>query len=222
MNGPSIIFDLDGTLVDSIEAHYMAFAQVMSEMGVDVSRDEFKGHFGKLAKFIVRDQLRSKGIEKDLDECQKIADKKQNAFMDYVDLVKILPGVNEFLADMQAQDVSMSIASNSVRKVIDAILKQTGVGERIDIIISVEDVEKPKPDPMMLNMAARVMEVRPDECIVVEDSVYGLKAAKTAGMATLAVLTGGAQRKNMQDAGADMIVDTLEGIDADTVLSLTQ
>ena len=222
MSVKAAIFDLDGTLVDSFDAHFKAFETSLEQMGASSSEDEFRMHFGKMAWVIVCDHLKSKGLVKTEEKCRLIAERKNELFLENVGLVRLIDGVIPFLDSLSDLGIPMSVATNSSRKNAYAVLESTGILDYFTAVLSCDDVQAPKPDPMMLELAASLMEVSKKESIVIEDSVYGIMAAKQAGMFTLGVLTGGAKKSDMQAQDADIISNRLDEVDIDELLNLTQ
>lgn len=200
-----VVFDLDGTLVDSLNAHYNAWRDVVKEeFDLDITLSEFRELFGKAGYVIMSQYLSSKGVTADFRE---VAQKKHRLFRrKYVGDVGLLPGARELLEELADAGIPSGVATNSPSANMDAMLAETGIGSLITACVSADDVAKPKPDPAMLEKAAEMLGVSARECVAVDDAVSGIDAAKTAGMKTVLVLTGSAEMNGQVDGGADKVV----------------
>lgn len=114
----------------------------------------------------------------------------------------------------------MAVASNSPRRNVDRMLQTTGLTGYLYAVVTVDEITKPKPDPQIFLKAAEKLSVKPSDSVVVEDSVHGIAAGRAAMMRTVAVLTGGASRQDLLNAGSDMLVDSLKEVDASAVRRL--
>lgn len=215
----AFIFDLDGTLVDSFEAHYLALRDVFREnFGVEFRRGDFRGLFGKLAPEIIRTFLEEKSVDYGDADFKALSDRKRVLFRDnYVGEVQVIEGVRDFLDRLVDSGMPMAVASNSIRLDVDAILDAAGLTDYFPVTVAVDEVDQPKPDPEMFHKAAGLLGADPNDCVVVDDSVYGVKAGLDSGMETIAVLTGGATRSELEDVGADFIVEHLRDVDLDAL-----
>lgn len=106
-----------------------------------------------------------------------------------------------------------AVASSSPGKNVEFMLKNPGLDEYFDIIVTMEDVKEAKPNPRIFQLAAEKLGVKPEECIVIEDSIHGIKAGKTAGMKVIGVQTGFRTQEELEKAGADLVVEDLEGLE---------
>ena len=215
----AIIFDLDGTLVDSMEAHFLSFrGAILEHAGIEFTRQDFRLLFGKLARIIAQEFLESKNLEQDFDY-DAIAEKKHEFFRNkHIQEVKLLPGVEKLLQDLEENNIPMAIASNSPRQNIEAMLKETKIKKYFKVTMAVDEVSKPKPHPEIYLTTAEKLGVKPAECVVVEDSTHGIKTAKNAKMKSKAVLTGGATQQELEAENPTLIVKTLEELDAQTII----
>ncbi|MBD3388078.1 MAG: HAD-IA family hydrolase [Candidatus Altiarchaeales archaeon] len=212
----AFIFDMDGTLVDSFEAHFRAWEDMFRDkIGASVTRDEFRGLFGMSMEEIFKDFLRHRGMEYEGD-LTPLVEYKQRLFRErHLPMTKVLPGAVVLLEGLEKAGVRAAVASNTTRENIEATLESAGLNSYFDAVVGLDDVERGKPDPGMFLKAASLLDAEPGECIVVEDSVHGLKAAKSAGMTAYAVLTGCSSAEELREAGADKVFETLDRIALD-------
>jgi HAD superfamily hydrolase (TIGR01509 family) len=123
--------------------------------------------------------------------------------------IKLLPGVLELLEALQGR-VNVGLASMNDRASINQLLKLTGTQRFFDVVVTAGDIAKPKPNPEIFLKCALNLKSTPNKCVVFEDSIFGVEAAKTAEMGCIAVLTGVYSRKELMKAKPDLIVDSLE------------
>jgi HAD superfamily hydrolase (TIGR01509 family) len=218
----AVIFDLDGTIVDSFNAYLSAYNDVVREdFGVDIPADVFRRLFGKKGTVIFRDYFEEAGLSSPDIDYESLTVRKNMAFIGkYVEGVKLLPGVLRLLEDLKADDVRLALASNSTGPNVLRTLEATGLEGFFEVVLSSDDVDMPKPSPQMYLKAASLLGVLPQECAVVEDTVHGIMAGKNAQMKTLAVLTGGAGREELEALSPNNLVENLDAIDAKFLESL--
>jgi beta-phosphoglucomutase len=125
------------------------------------------------------------------------------------------------LESLQAAGFKQAIGSSAPRRNLELILRLTKIGQYFQAVVSVEDINRGKPDPQIFQIAAGKLAERSDHCLVLEDAVAGVQAAKAAGMKCLAVRLGGHHSEAaLTQAGADLVVKSLEEISIETVRQL--
>jgi len=184
----AVLWDMDGTLVDSAEHHYEAWRATMAELGRTLSRDEFAATFGLRNDAILPRYL---GTAVSAADVQRIGDGKEAHYRDLVHArgVTALPGVREWLARLRAAGWRQAIASSGPRLNSETILAALGLEHALDAIIGAEDVVHGKPHPEVFLTAAARLGVDPARCVVVEDAPTGIEAGRRGGMHTIGVLT---------------------------------
>ena len=179
------IFDCDGTLVDSMPAHYRAWTQALDEFGAPgiFPKDVFYGMGGVPTAEIVR-QLNSRhGTMLDPDS---VCERKEVLFCELVHEVQPIAPVVAFARQVAAR-APVSVASGGHRAIVLRTLELSGLGDLFSIVVGAEDVGRGKPAPDCFLLAAEHMEVRPERCLVFEDSFKGIDAATAAGMQSVLV-----------------------------------
>ncbi|WP_406404135.1 HAD family phosphatase [Streptomyces sp. NBC_00879] len=182
----SVIFDLDGTLVDSEPNYYEAGRRLLAQYGV---RDFSWEHHTRFIGIGTRETLEilrgEYGIEAPVDEL--LAGKNRN----YLELARasteVFPEMRKFVELLHAEEVPMAVASGSSRAAIEAVLAGTGLDAFITTAVSAEEVARGKPEPDVFVEAARRLGAPPAECVVLEDAAPGAAAAHAAGMRCIAV-----------------------------------
>lgn len=204
----AVVWDLDGVIVDSGEAHNYSWTVMAREFGVpyDPERD-FRGIFGRHNTDIITSQW----SVTDPVEIGEMADRKEQIFRDAAKQLKPLPGVVDLVKALAEAGWKQGIGSSAPLANISLLLEVTGVAGYMEAIASGEDVTQGKPSPDVFLIAFRRLGVDPANGVVIEDAPAGVEAAKAAGAACLAV-TNTQDEKVLREAGADLVISTLEGI----------
>lgn len=180
-----LVFDLDGTLVDSMPAHFEAWCAALESYGAAgvFKEDVFYAMGGRPTQDIVR-ELNS---EYDLHlDPEAVAFAKRECFMRHLDRIKLHEEVADF-ARAQYGKVPMAVATGGTRLVAEKTLQAAGLTELFDDVVTADDVKRGKPDPEMFLKAAELIGVAPEKCLALEDAPAGIMSAQAAGMEVLAV-----------------------------------
>lgn len=207
MNIRAVLWDLDGTLVDSEEFHWQSWRYAMDAEGLPLTFEQFKASFGQRNQTILGKWLGAAATQADID---RVADAKE---VEYRRLaaehgLTPLPGAAEWLVRLQAAGWKQAIASSAPRLNVDAMLRALHLERYFDAIVSSEDVTHGKPDPEVFLAAASKLGVPPQRCIVVEDAAAGVEAARRAGMRSIGVSRG-------ERLHADLFVPSLADLPQD-------
>jgi beta-phosphoglucomutase family hydrolase len=205
-----VIWDMDGVLVDTGEFHFQAWSQALPEFGIPFTRELFTATFGMNNAGILAVLLGQTPAPELLAE---ISDRKEQLFRQAVrGRVQPLPGVLAWLERLKAAGIRQAIASSAPPANIDALVDELGLCDYFDAIVSGFDLPG-KPDPTLFLKVARLIGVPPERCVVVEDAVAGVEAARRAGMKCIAVTT---TNPTQALKGADVIVERLDALPPDT------
>jgi beta-phosphoglucomutase len=217
----AVIWDVDGTLVDTAELHFAAWARLAGELGKPFTRAEFTATFGRRNPEILGTLF---GADFGAAEFNALAERKEEYYRASArDGVQLLPGVRTLLEGLHASGVAQGIGSSAPRGNLDLILELTATGGFFEAVVSQEDAERGKPDPEVFLVAAQRLRVQAAHCLVMEDAVAGVQAAKAGGMKCIAVsFAGHHPAELLKQAGADLVVKTLEKIDVSTVQEILQ
>jgi len=199
----AVLWDMDGTLVDSAAYHWQAWHDTMSRESFPVTREQFLATFGQRNDSIVRAWLGAKATP---DLIQRIGEAKETLYRQLVREHGIapLPGALEWVNLLHRQGWGQAIASAAPRANVETILDVLRAGEYFQAIVSAEDVNRGKPDPEVFLIAATKLGVAPRHCIVVEDAEHGIEAAGAAGMKSIGV------SQNGKHLPADIVVRSLD------------
>jgi beta-phosphoglucomutase family hydrolase len=183
----AVIFDWDGVVVDSSAHHERSWEVLATKRGLPLPPDHFKRGFGKKNNVIIPDL----GWAADPTEVDALAHEKEEIYRAMVREkgIEPLPGVRELLAGLREKGIPCAIASSTERANLDLPLDLMGLRDFFQVIVSGEEVLHGKPDPAVFLVAAKRLGIVPADCVVIEDALVGIEAAKRAGMAVLAVAT---------------------------------
>jgi len=211
----AVLWDLDGTLVDSEEYHWQSWQHAMALDGTPVTHDQFMQTFGQRNETILRGWL---GDSVALERINRIADAKETEYRRLAAEHGLtpLPGAAEWLVRLQAAGWKQAIASSAPRLNVDVMLAALGLERYFDAIVSSEDVTRGKPEPDVFLIAAERLGASPDRCVVVEDAAAGVEAARRAGMRSIGVnrgrvLAGDVNVRSLEDLPANAFSQLLEG-----------
>ncbi len=202
----AILFDMDGVLVDSEEYIFEAAKLMFAEHGVKVHPHDALPFVGTGENSYISGIGRANGFEVDIER------DKARTYQIYAEITRgklsSLPGTKSFIRQCKQKGLKLAVASSADRVKIEINLREIGLPvDTFDVIVSGEDVERKKPFPDIYILAAKKMGIQPEECLVVEDAVSGVKAAKAAGAKCLALTTSFTADKLTE---ADIIQTSLE------------
>jgi beta-phosphoglucomutase len=219
MTAPAIIWDVDGTLLDTGEHHFRAWEHWAADAGFQFTRADFAATFGMRNPEVIRKLFLPDATD---EQTQAIAFAKEELYRQAVrrDGTELLPGVRPLLTEFHRRGWKQAIGSSAPRMNLELLLDVTGMREFFAAVVSGDDVRIGKPNPEVFLTAAARLETSPAQCVVIEDAVVGVQAAKAAGMRCLAVTCAGHHTSEaLTRAGADRVVGTLEEVRADELTS---
>ncbi len=200
----AVLFDMDGVLSDSEPHHVRAFRELFRRHGIILTNKDTSTIFGKLDEDIIRDLCKNKKIKCDV---KKWYWEKRKIVVSYLKKSRI-PSFPDAIALVKrvAKHFKIGVGTSSSHEEIDIVLKRLGIKRHFDVILGREDVRFHKPHPEIYLKLARRLRVKPSECVVIEDSIYGVEAAKRAKMKCIAVLNSFPASKLKK---ADLVVKSL-------------
>ncbi len=186
-NARAVIWDLDGVIADSAALHLESWRAMMAELGQELDEEAFHKLFGMINSEAVPLLLKRPLTP---EEVQRISSRKEAIFRSLVPgRLRPIPGALEWIARLRAEGWRQAVASSAPRPNIVTMFDALGLQGAFDAVICGEDLPAGKPDPAVFLAAARAIGVPPARCIVVEDAVVGVAAARRAGMKCIAVTT---------------------------------
>jgi len=197
----ALVLDLDGTLVDTVYAHVIAWQRAFAEHDLPIDGWRIHRRIGMSGGLFARAAAREVGRPLSPDEEESLQNLHGTLFRELLPSRRPLPGATSLLAELRRHGVRHGIATSGRRPEIDASLETLGVGAET-VVIERGDVLRAKPEPDLFLACAERLEVPPEECYVVGDAVWDLLAARRARMLSVGVLTGGYGEDELTRAGA--------------------
>ena len=203
----AVLWDLDGTLVDSAEFHWLSWRDTMAAEGITITYQQFLDSFGQKNDRILPGWL---GPGADAERIRRIGDAKEAEYRRLAGVHGLtpLPGAASWVRRLHSQGWQQAIASSAPRENVGVMLHALALDGLFEAIVSAEDVTKGKPDPQVFLAAAGRLGLPPDRCVVVEDAAVGVAAARSAAMKCV-----GVNREVVLDA--DVAVSSLLEVPAD-------
>ena len=204
----AVILDWDGTLADTREVVVASFQKALSDIHCEISSEFIERRIGIGSAETFREILHSSRIRFDETLIKSLVEKKIQSEIEMSREVKLFDGSLDLLENLQGK-VKFGLASMNDREVINNLLKMTKTKTFFEVILTADDISNPKPNPEIFLKCALKLRRRQEKCVVVEDSIFGVEAAKKARMGCIAVLTGVYSRTELENAGADLLVTSL-------------
>jgi len=193
------IFDLDGTLVDSVDLHAIAWLEALTKFGHDVSFEQVRGQIGKggdklIPVFLSADERADHG--KELEEWRG-----QRFKTEYLPRVRPFSAVPDLLERVRDGGLQIAVASSAKKDEVEKYLDIAGIAELVDLKTSSDDVEESKPAPDIFELVLKKLNLAAAQAIAIGDTPYDAIAARKAGVATIGVLCGGFTANSLRRAG---------------------
>jgi beta-phosphoglucomutase family hydrolase len=197
----AVIFDMDGTVVDTTRIEYDAWKQIFDEQQVDFPYEEYIQVLGAKGAEIVKER-----IDMNEDQIEELLEKKETYLKQLVEKngLQLIPDVEKVLREIRKLNLKMALATGSSQEKLDFILERFQIRQYFDVFVTADDVENGKPDPEVFLKAAEKLNVPPQECVVMEDASNGVEAAKNAHMTCIAITS---TRGKDQLEKADLVID---------------
>ena len=198
-----IIFDMDGTIVDSLPYHYEAWKIFFNENKVENFSEKLNEYKGGGTLDLMRTVYGNQYSKKEL---KKMSEDKEKIFRKiYKGEIKQILGFKKFLDELKSKDIMVGLASNAIRKNVSMIINELEIYDHFDSIICGDEVINGKPNPEMFNETIDRFNINKDECLIFEDSLEGVLAAKNSGVKVIGI-TSSSSNKVLKDAGCVMSI----------------
>jgi HAD superfamily hydrolase (TIGR01509 family) len=204
----AMIFDLDGTLVDTVETRIAAWLRTFDEQGIAADREQVAALIGSDGRRVARVVAEAAGVILDAERAEAIDRRSGEIYGELNTDPRPLPGAIELLGALDERGLAWAIATSSRREQVGVSVDALKL-ERRPAIVDGSQVENAKPAPDLLLAAAKKLGVEPARCWYLGDSIWDVQAARAAGMQAIAVTSGSATAGDLEAAGAQLIVDDL-------------
>lgn len=210
----AVIFDLNGTVLSDEDEYGLAFKRVLVSLGADVESDQphvsgigVEENWPKL--------LKEYGV-KTKKTTKELARETQNEYRKQIKNVTVREGFEEFVGSLKEDDIPTALATSNNWSMVDEVFRQLDIEQYFDVVTTREEVLFTKPDPEVFNLSAQKLQVDPNGCIVFEDSLAGIKAAKLAGMKPVGVAQDEKHAKTLK--GVNLVIYDYNDVSADKLI----
>jgi beta-phosphoglucomutase len=204
----AVIFDWDGTLADTRKVIVVSFQKVLKEINLEVPTQFIERRIGVGASETFREILLAANRRVDENIVKQLVERKSKVQIDLASEVTLFDGARELLEALRGK-VEIGLASMNNPAVIMHLLQTYGLTDCFNVVLTVEAVVLSKPEPEIFLKTAEQLKVKPQACLVFEDSIFGVKAAKSAGMGCIAITTGVYSEEELKEESPDLVVESL-------------
>lgn len=212
----AVIWDLDGVIIDSAEAHRLSWYRLAREEGIPFADEQFWADFGKRNDVIIPSLFAPRQLTP--EQVRELADRKESYFRELIrEMAHPLPGSIELMSALHEAGYRQALGSSTPPANIELIKALLGLDRYLDVFVSGEMVARGKPAPDIFLKAAELLQVEPRHCLVIEDAVAGIEAAHAAGMYAIAV-TGRRDLPGLR--AAELVVHDLTEVSVERIREL--
>ena len=214
----TVIFDMDGVIVDTEPVHRYAYYKQFEELDIEVTEAMYTSFTG----FSTRNTFQTLKEQFQLEhEVEDLIQRKRNIFNDAFDTkedLELLDGVRTLIEDLHQNGIQLILASSASKVTIDRVFTRFGLHDFFTHIVSGEDFPKSKPHPAIFEHAASLSIAPKDNCIVIEDSTNGVKAAKAAGIYCVGYISEHSKDQHLDEA--DIVINHFKELSAEVIRTL--
>ncbi len=214
----AVLFDMDGVLVDSEPLHFESEGRVFGALGIEVTLAERHSFVGMAADGMWKYLKETYSLKQPVTDLVEYDEQSRVRYFSGLSRIPAVPGAGELLQDLAARGIRLALVSSSSEAIIGIMMEKTGFGRYFDLKINGRSVKNGKPAPDIFLSAAKLLGEEPRECVVIEDSRNGVRAAVSAGMKCVGFRNPNSGSQDL--SGADSIVDEMGKIDYDLLVSL--
>ncbi|MDK2946648.1 HAD family hydrolase [Geotoga petraea] len=214
----AVIFDMDGVIINSEPLHYEANQQLFDKLGFSVPMNEYSNYIGISTEKMWEDLRDKYDLNENLDT---LTDKHRKHTHDFIRKNmngNEIPGIRKILEELKDKNIKTAVASSSSKDLIETVIKGFDLCQYFDILVSGEEVEKGKPNPDIFIYAAKKLKVNIKNCLVIEDSTNGIKAAKKAGAKCIGFNNPDSHGQDLTKA--DIVINKFDVLNYDLLKSL--
>ena len=214
----TVIFDMDGVIVDTEPVHRFAYFQHFSELNIEVTEEMFTSFTGNSTRNVFQRVKTIFNLDEDVEELILRKRSLFNDAFDYKEDLELLEGVEKLIKDLHQNGIQLILASSASKVTIDRVFRRFGLYPYFSHIVSGEDFPKSKPHPAIFEFAASLSIAPKENCIVIEDSTNGVLAAKAAGIYCIGY---NSIHSKLQDLSkSDSVINHFNELDFNTISRL--
>ncbi len=208
---------MDGVLMDSEDLHYEVEKRILQRFGVDHRMEDHVRYVGRKTEELWKGVCADHSLDVDPTELAKEDTKKYMLELDKGDFEPV-SGIPQLIDLLEQNGIRMIVASSATRRNVEIVMNRFAIADRFEGYASGQDVAKAKPSPDIFLLAAEKLGLEPSECLVIEDAMHGVHAAKAAGMACIGYRNPSSGDQDL--SSADLILDDIKKIDLELLNSL--
>jgi len=207
----AVIFDMDGVIIDSEPTHMKLESETYKKLGIEITEDDHNSFVGSTSQYMWEALKNKYKLNQTLEE---LIEYERNLYFKHLNSeeceITLIGGVKELIEDLYDNGIKLAIASSSPLNVINAITKKFQIEEYFDVFVTGDDVKRSKPEPDIFLYASEKLGVSTDNCLVIEDSHNGVRAAKKAGIKCVGINTDAAGRQDI--SMADLVINNFKEV----------
>jgi beta-phosphoglucomutase len=210
------LFDVDGVLIDSYDAHFRSWRTLAEEEGLPFTESDFARTFGRTSREVIGELWPHRA-----GDVEALDARKESCYRDLIrDDFPAMEGAAELVRALDDAGWRLAVASSGPPDNVELVLDRLGVADRFDAVVTGRDVQRGKPDPQVFVTAAERIGAPPGRCVVLEDAPVGLAAAAAGGMRCVALLSTGRRREDFLARAPDLFVESLREVDPERLATL--
>lgn len=213
----TVIFDLDGVIIDSEPIHFSIEKNLFRELGVGITDEDHYNFVGTSSINMWQKIKTIAPIEYSVDELINITEELYLKHIDEDNNMEPICGVKKLIIELYNNELQLIIASSSSRKIIDTVLNRFNLTSYFSFLVSGADLAHSKPDPEIFHVASKLSRTDPEKCLVIEDSENGVRAAKAAEMNCVAFRNPNSGNQDL--SLADIVISDFESFNIDRIIS---
>ena len=214
----AVIFDMDGVLVNSEPYHFEVEKQLLRELGISITDEELESFVGLALDKMWGRLKKSHGLKDSIDSLAEKDTESRVSYFASLEKLEPIEGVRELIRNVRDGGLKTAVASSSHSRLISTVLEKTGLSEYFPVIVSGVDMEHGKPSPDIFIKTAEILGTGTEECLVIEDSLNGVTAAKAAGMKCIGFRNPASGSQDL--SAADIIIDSFDSIGIDNLKTI--
>jgi len=204
----AIIFDFDGTLAETKQNIVKAIQRGITDYGCNADDRFIERRIGSGGRMLLKNIFDENNVNYNDDLIEELIDRIELYRIEAIDQIRVFDGTIPLLKALYKK-YKMALATLSRRNIMKKLLQKKELIQYFDVVITANEVTHPKPNPEIFLKCARRLEVNPSHCVVIEDSIFGVEAAKSAGMQCIAVTTGSYSKEELAEKKPDLIISSI-------------
>lgn len=214
----AVIFDMDGVIINSEPLHYEANQKLFDKLGFSLPINEYSNYIGISTEKMWEDLKNKYELDESLDTLTNEHKRHTHEFIKNNMYGKEIPGIKKILEELKSNNIKTAVASSSSKDLIETVIRGFELYNYFNVLVSGEEVENGKPNPDIFILTAKKLGVNIKNCIVIEDSTNGVKAAKKAGTKCIGFNNPDSQKQDLSKA--DIIINKFDVLNLDLFKSL--